>query len=439
MFSESSTPEMGKYDNGVTFVGPAEAETGIHMVRIPEIDVGWLGRRRIDRTKLELLKDDIRLNGLLHPITLIKIKSSPKLVLSAGGHRLVAVTELGCVFVPAKVIAVNDLEEARDLQDSENAVRKDLTAAEQCFTHARRKRRYQEKHPEARRGGDRRSSQRGNSGLIRSYAVVAAKGDTLKDRTINEYARVGAILEPYSGKILGSAIEDSMTDLIQLAALDPSDIAAVLALLATTSVKTVAEAMRRIPSGVRPQQVHEQQHIGPITQVVKPPVEKFPNDFESFGKDMDAALNTLGQLHRMLVVEYCAHGASEKIELATSVYLRGFRARVEEQFEQKVNRIDMSGLFLLLLEARSLLLGKAVQCPVSCPSCTSIELMELNSDKASELKSDKLSRKCTSCRQIVKARVKDVLDGISNYISSMGGPSDALRRLLPEIPLGEKS
>jgi uncharacterized ParB-like nuclease family protein len=423
-------------DDSVTFQGPGSEDSDYHTVRISDIIVDWNGRRRTDPEMVARLKAAILRKGLLHPVTLYRIKNESKLHLAGGAHRLVAHSELGREFVPARIIEVADVEEARDIQDSENLDRNELTTAERCFAHARRKRRHLDEYPEARRGGDRRSSNGRNYPLIGSYASIAAKNTGRSPRTINEDARVGAILEPYSRQIIGSPIEDSMTDLIQLASLSPSDIVAVLDMLSGSIVKTVAEAKSKLSIHQLPQR-----HDEPIIPQPELPLQDFTKAFGSIeGKTEDITLQSLGQLYQITMEELTSQGSpKEKVQRATSLYDDESKAHITVLKELQESRLQTSAVMFVLFGSLSLLVGEPVQCPVSCPSCAAIDLIEFDSAKYAEIDSGKSTRRCTFCRQIVKTRFEELLEGISSYTSSMGGAMEALNQLSPQIPASGKS
>src|SRR5579872_687593 len=228
----------------VTFVGQGKVPPNVQMVKISDIKVDWSKRRRTDPVIVQELMEDIAERGLLQPLVLYKIANQPELFLGGGGHRLEAEINLGREFVPATIIEVADEEAGRDIQDSENLIRNELTKFERCVIHLRKKRRYLRRHPEAGRGGDRRSPEIKNRALIGSYASIATKETGEAERTIEEEARIGSILEPYSNMILGSPIEDSMTDLRELAQLQESDIFRVLNLITSGSAQKVSQARK---------------------------------------------------------------------------------------------------------------------------------------------------------------------------------------------------
>lgn len=113
--------------------------------------------REVDRNSVEALAASIKEIGLLSAITVRKVQKSRNGIFCdafeviAGMHRVKAFRWLQKTRIPAVVIEADDLRAELMLID-ENLRRNDLTPAERSAAQARRKRVWQELHPETKRG-----------------------------------------------------------------------------------------------------------------------------------------------------------------------------------------------------------------------------------------------------------------------------------------------
>jgi len=254
-------------------------------VPISEIHIDFGKRRKADPGKVDFLMRDISERGLLAPIVLYRIKGKKDLCLACGLHRLFACHCLKWKTIPAFIREVEDEEEGKDLQDAENLARNELNAIERCLAHARSKRRFLLKHPEARRGGDRRSSKRNNGALIGSYSTNASKDSDRRKRTIEKEVRLGEILEPYADKILGSPIEDSVKNLEELAMFSRDKVLEVLGLISSGKARSVEDAKDAILAKQAPEPMNasvtprsDTPPESPIeTPVFASPIKSIPN------------------------------------------------------------------------------------------------------------------------------------------------------------------
>ena len=90
-------------------------------VSIHKIKFNSLNRRAVKNEKVEELKESIKLNGLLNPITV-----DQKLNLIAGLHRLTACQRLGLEEIECNIITYDDDDQARLAEIDENFVRSEL-------------------------------------------------------------------------------------------------------------------------------------------------------------------------------------------------------------------------------------------------------------------------------------------------------------------------
>lgn len=82
--------------------------------------------------------------------------------------------------------------------------------------------------------------------MIRSYSSIAAKESRKSERTIENEVKLGAILEPYADKILGSPIENSISELGELVKFTEMGRIKVLELISSGKVQSVADAFNEI-------------------------------------------------------------------------------------------------------------------------------------------------------------------------------------------------
>jgi hypothetical protein len=102
----------------------------------------------------------------------------------------------------------------------ENLVRNELTELEQGVQLARRKQLYEQKYPETRHGGDRKSeeSKRHNGDLISFTADTAAKTNQSR-RSVERKTQIGEQLSDIADQLKETPIADSQKDLLALAQL----------------------------------------------------------------------------------------------------------------------------------------------------------------------------------------------------------------------------
>lgn len=128
--------------------------------------------RNVDTKAVNALVESIKETGLLQPITVRRVQKSragqmeDAFEVIAGLHRVKAFRKLGRETIPAFVSDMDDLHAELALID-ENLCRNDLTPAERASAQARRKKIYQDLHPETKNGAagkNRPKSQLGQLG-----------------------------------------------------------------------------------------------------------------------------------------------------------------------------------------------------------------------------------------------------------------------------------
>ena len=118
-------------------------------VKIAEITVNG-GRRELDMKAVKELAKSIQELGVMNPIIV-----DTKYNLIAGLHRLEAVKLLGHEKIKCTVMDLHGLQ-AELAEIDENFVRSPLSEMDRCEILLRRKKIYEELHPETRNGGDKR-------------------------------------------------------------------------------------------------------------------------------------------------------------------------------------------------------------------------------------------------------------------------------------------
>jgi ParB family transcriptional regulator, chromosome partitioning protein len=128
--------------------------TDIRRVSIDAIEVASR-LRAIDFQVIIRLAESMTEIGLMNPITVMVTPTGYRLV--AGRHRLETARRLDWKTIPALVLDGIDAIDAELHEIDENLCRAELSAAERAAHHARRKALYEQKHPQTKHGGDRKS------------------------------------------------------------------------------------------------------------------------------------------------------------------------------------------------------------------------------------------------------------------------------------------
>jgi ParB-like chromosome segregation protein Spo0J len=156
--------------------------------------------RTLDLEQVARLKASIAEVGLLNPLTAYRCSitqggaATEGFGLVAGGQRLAACRDLGHTEVPVTIIEMDELHRTIAECD-ENPCGTQLSAAERAEFTNRRKMAYEELHPEARHGGDRRSDQAASL-ATRSFADATAAATGKSARVVRRDAERGAKISP---------------------------------------------------------------------------------------------------------------------------------------------------------------------------------------------------------------------------------------------------
>ena len=150
--------------------------------------------------------------GLLNPITVYprKLFQGGNQVdgygLVAGLHRKTACERLGLVEIEANILDLSDLE-CQIAECDENLCAPQLSPSDRARFTKRRKEAYEALHPEAKRGGDRRSDQTANN-AVRSFAEDQADNTGKAIRTVFLDAERGEKVDPKAlDKVNGTKLD----------------------------------------------------------------------------------------------------------------------------------------------------------------------------------------------------------------------------------------
>lgn len=196
-------------------------------IPLDRIDIGT-NRRALSRPAVKGLAASIAEVGLLSPITVHPVGEAYELV--AGRHRVEAARSLGWSEIDAILVDLGDID--RKLAEiDENLIRNELSDLERSEHLAERKRLYLLKHPETKRGGDRRSeSARSNGNVFRSFAADTAEKVGVTERSIRQDVQIAeSIPEDVRDAIRETPLAESKTDLLAVARLPEADQRAVVA------------------------------------------------------------------------------------------------------------------------------------------------------------------------------------------------------------------
>lgn len=192
------------------------------IVDIPVAMIQDNGRARpVTPAVAEQLAQDIEARGLRTPIEVAILKNASGYRLVSGGHRLAAFRILERETIPAVVVQGNALELRRD-ELLENLARNELSMLERAQFLAELKRVYQELHPEAKHGGNRKGDAQDQVAKLADwFRDVAQRGDW-SVRTVERATLIGEKLAPAAANMLrGTRFEDNQQDLDALARVEP--------------------------------------------------------------------------------------------------------------------------------------------------------------------------------------------------------------------------
>jgi ParB family transcriptional regulator, chromosome partitioning protein len=171
---------------------PQSTEHRAYRVGLSGIASLMLNRRTVRPDVVDALAKSMKEIGLINPIT-VRPAEGLKFYLIAGRHRYEAARKLKWEFIPAIVLEGLDADDAELREIDENLIRADLTDAERAAHHARRQELHQQKHPETKHGGDRKSKkssgQNGHSNERYTKETAAQTGES--ERTVRRHVTRG--------------------------------------------------------------------------------------------------------------------------------------------------------------------------------------------------------------------------------------------------------
>lgn len=184
--------------------------------------------RSVNRDRVQALADSIAEIGLQTPITVarqVEFASGQEVQvwrLIAGLHRLEAVKSLGLAEIDA--VEMGDDEVLQKLWEcDENLCRAELTDAQRAKFTAERKRWYEIKHPETRRGAFNQHTVASRQIGAKRFTAETAKATGRSERSVQRDALRGAKIDLDALEILEGTVGDKGVNLDAIARLDPDE------------------------------------------------------------------------------------------------------------------------------------------------------------------------------------------------------------------------
>jgi len=216
---------------------------GVQPVAIDLIDVPER-LRAVEPAWVEALAASIAETGLQQPIQVLD-RGDGRYPLIAGAHRLEACRRLGHSVILGSVFRGSALE-ARLQEIDENLMRRELSPLHRAKFLAERKAVYEQLHPEARQGGNRRRRDQTDKMSVCSFAADAAERIGLSERHIRRQVALWHRLHPTARELLATLpIAESAVELAAFARLDQSLQKIIAHQLAAGQHRSVREALSR--------------------------------------------------------------------------------------------------------------------------------------------------------------------------------------------------
>lgn len=219
----------------------------VKMISLDQIDASDR-LRPIDTDHVELIAASIADRGLQQPVVVRSIDGGYRL--TAGGHRLAALTKLGktTLEVGREVIIreASDLE-ARIDEIDENLARHELNALDRAIFLAERKKLYEQMNPEAAHGKASKAKALGKSQTLRLFTQRFTKDVAgrvgLSERAIQLAVSLAEKLDAATIEALrNSPLRHNQRELLALAEIEPEQQRHLAALIRDGEAKTVAQA-----------------------------------------------------------------------------------------------------------------------------------------------------------------------------------------------------
>ncbi|QSJ19084.1 ParB N-terminal domain-containing protein [Nostoc sp. UHCC 0702] len=183
------------------------------IVPIDQIQVGR-NRRPVKGEKVDDLKESIKANGLLNPITV-----DQKLNLIAGLHRLTACKLLGLEAIECNIVTYQDSDQARLAEIDENLIRNELEPLERSELWLERDQ-IMERMGLRAKVGDNQHTHKGGEMISPppKRTVELAKEVGYSERTFQHGKQIAKSIHPAVKQLIkGTAIADSPTALLKIA------------------------------------------------------------------------------------------------------------------------------------------------------------------------------------------------------------------------------
>lgn len=217
-------------------------------IKVSLIDIPEGRLREVDQDWAECLAGMFVETGQKTPIDVVA--SGKRFELVAGAHRLTAAGIAKWKEIEARILEPQGEQAADELrlhEILENLGRKDFNALERCEALAEMKRIYEQMHPEAKHGGDRRSQTAKNKGenqvAIFAFCSSAKESTGLSRRSVELAVQIFNALSPETRERLkGTALAEKQSDLKALSSLSAEQQTSVLDLMQGEHAKAASIA-----------------------------------------------------------------------------------------------------------------------------------------------------------------------------------------------------
>ncbi|BCL34604.1 ParB/RepB/Spo0J family partition protein [Nostoc sp. MS1] len=181
-------------------------------IPIDQIKIGR-NRRPVKGEKVDQLKDSIKTNGLLNPITI-----DQKLTLIAGLHRLTACKLLGLKAIECHIVDYQNTDQARLAEIDENLIRNELEPLERSELWLERDQILERMGLRAKVGDNQHTFKGGEMISPPKRTVELAKEAGYSERTFQHGKQIAKSIHPEVKQLIkGTPIADSPTVLLQIA------------------------------------------------------------------------------------------------------------------------------------------------------------------------------------------------------------------------------
>jgi len=231
-------------------------ETKVDSIKIKDVVIKNRIRKRVNRAHIQELAESIADVGLLNPISITK---NNKLI--AGFHRIKACETLGWEEVPCIIVNSDNSIDLQILEIDENLMGPKLTALEEAEHLALRKKLYEEKFPDTKKGAYSKQANRDSSGKILpktindklslidkpSFTEDTSSKTNKSKRTIERGIQIANNIDPeVKEEIWDTKLEDHKTDLLKISKLVPEKQKKVVEKIKKKEAKRVRDALVKI-------------------------------------------------------------------------------------------------------------------------------------------------------------------------------------------------